>query len=81
MNRDSWKVPMPTPDTNQPDPTEPAPLLGLHAALILTLAALSGIGTGVLLAFAGYHPAEAVLGGCGATAAAAALFNWVIARR
>ncbi|MBY8853708.1 hypothetical protein K7G98_37960, partial [Saccharothrix sp. MB29] len=59
----------------------PAPLLGLRATLIMTLAVLAGIGAGVLAALARHHPAEAVLAGCAAAATAAALFNWVIARR
>ncbi|GAA1343300.1 hypothetical protein GCM10009660_31670 [Catellatospora bangladeshensis] len=67
--------------TSDPAPCDPAPLVGLRAALIMTLAVLAGIGAGVLAALARYHPAEAVLVGCTATAAAAALFNWVIARR
>ncbi|MCK2237437.1 MULTISPECIES: hypothetical protein [unclassified Crossiella] len=68
---------MPAPE---PDTTEPTPLLGLRAALILLLAALTGIGAGVLAALAGRHPAEAVLIGVTALAAAAAFFNWAVAR-
>jgi hypothetical protein len=77
---------MTTPDTTQPTSTDTASqdvtsLLGLRAALVLALAILTGVGAGVLAALARYHLAEAVLIGGGATGAAAALFNWVIARR
>ncbi|QFZ18461.1 hypothetical protein [Saccharothrix syringae] len=77
---------MSSPDTTPPAPGGAAPhdatsLLGLRAALVLTLSILTGIGAGVLAALAGYHLAEAVLVGGAATGAAAALFNWVIARR
>lgn len=70
---------MSTTDKTSVDTSEPSPLLGLRAALILTLAVLVGIGAGVLSALSGHHPAEAVLVGAGASAAAAALFNWMIA--
>jgi hypothetical protein len=70
---------MPTPESRTS--SEQAPLLSLRAALILMLAILTGIGAGVLSALAGRHPAEAVLIGVAATAAAAAFFNWAIAHR
>ncbi|MFF5100540.1 MULTISPECIES: hypothetical protein [Actinosynnema] len=52
----------------------------MRATLILLLAVLTGIGTGLLAALAGRHPADAVLMGTAATATATAFFNWVIAR-
>lgn len=58
---------------------EQSPLVGLRSAVILLLAVLTGIGAGVLTALAGTHPAQAILTGVGAAAAATFFFHWVIA--
>lgn len=54
-------------------------LLSVRTAVIFLLAALCGLGAGVLGALAGSHPAEAVFAGVGAAAAATAFFHWLIA--
>jgi hypothetical protein len=54
------------------------PLLSLRAASILALAVLCGIGTGLLLAWAGLHPGVAITTGVGASAGAVAFFNMLI---
>ncbi|MFE2754030.1 hypothetical protein ACFXGA_18730 [Actinosynnema sp. NPDC059335] len=77
---------MPATEPTEPADHEPADhantaLFGQRTALILLLAVLTGIGAGVLTAVAGSHPAQAVLVGAAAAAAAIAFFNSVIAHR
>ncbi|MFC6093920.1 hypothetical protein [Saccharothrix lopnurensis] len=57
---------------------ESARLLTPRGALILLLAVLVGIGAGVLAAMAGRHPAEAVLAGVAASAAAVMFFDRLV---
>jgi hypothetical protein len=58
----------------QPD----QPLLSPRTALILALALLCGIGTSLLLTWAGLHPGVAITTGVGALAGATAFFNMLI---
>lgn len=54
------------------------PLLSLRAAVILLLALLVGAATAGLILLADRTPAEAVLGGCAAVAAAVKFFSGLI---
>ncbi|MFM9700152.1 hypothetical protein [Streptomyces europaeiscabiei] len=53
-------------------------LLTTRSALILLLAVLCGIGTGILTTFAGAGPAEAVLSGMTGLCLAVPFFNTLI---
>jgi hypothetical protein len=57
-----------------PNPDRP-PLLTLRAAVVLLLAALAGIGSGILIGLTGTHPAQAVLSGIVAAGGTAAFFH------
>ncbi|MEU7761614.1 MULTISPECIES: hypothetical protein [Micromonospora] len=60
---------------------EPEPLLSVRTTMVLLLAAVAGIATGVLAGLAGQPlPAAALVGG-GAAGGAVALFHSLIARR
>lgn len=61
---------------NNDDPRRP--LLTAHAALVLSLSLLSGIGAAVLVALSGRSHYEAVLIGLGTTAVAMKFFHWLI---
>jgi hypothetical protein len=64
-------------ETNNDD--EPhRPLLTAHAALVLLLSLLSGIGAAVLTALSGRSVYEAILIGLGTTAVAVKFFHWLI---
>ncbi|MEV4708671.1 hypothetical protein [Actinoplanes sp. NPDC049316] len=75
------------PSRQDPDAVSPArnggpvPLLSVRTTVILVLAALVGVGAGVLAALAGQPvPAATIVGG-GAAAAAIALFHSLIDQR
>ncbi|MFF5924163.1 hypothetical protein ACFY8C_38435 [Streptomyces flavochromogenes] len=59
-------------------PASDGPLLSLRAAVVLTIAALVGIGVGVLTGAAGSGTAAAVLAGCTACGVSALGLNKVI---
>jgi hypothetical protein len=63
-------------DDNDDGPRRP--LLTAHAALVLLLSLVSGIGAAVLTALAGHSGYEAALIGIGTTAAAIKFFDWLI---
>jgi hypothetical protein len=55
-------------------------LLSVRAALVLTLALLTGLGAGVLVAFAGTAAAHCVLYGGGAFGVAVPFFDRLVAQ-
>ncbi|MYV48407.1 hypothetical protein GT031_23265 [Streptomyces sp. SID2888] len=57
----------------------PRPLLGLRAAIILTLGALTALGAGALTVLAGGAVASGILAGGAAFAAAVLFFHTIIA--
>jgi hypothetical protein len=59
-------------------PPTPGPLLSLRAALLMLLAALVGLGAGVLTFLGGQSVPAAVLAGCTAAAAGILFFNKMI---
>ena len=63
-------------DDHNDDPRRP--LLTAHAALVLLLSLLSGIGAAILIAFAGRSGYKAALIGIGTTAVAIKFFHWLI---
>lgn len=56
------------------------PLLSVRAALILTLALLTGLGAGVLSAVGGTEPTQCVLYGAGSFGLAVPFFDRLIGR-
>lgn len=62
----------------EPEPPN-KPLLSVRTTLVLLLAALSGVGAGLLAMANNHSAAESVMTGCGVAAAGLALFNQLIA--
>lgn len=68
----------PLPESGQVIPDPRRALLTQRAAVIFAIAVAAGIGAGVLAYLAGMRPAEAVLTGGGACAAAVSLLDKII---
>jgi hypothetical protein len=66
------------PESGQVIPDPRRPLLTQRAAVIFAIAVAIGVGAGVLAYLAGMRPAEAILTGGGACAAAVSLLNKII---
>ncbi|MGW2306146.1 hypothetical protein [Streptomyces sp. NPDC001809] len=78
---DAWQPAVPPPAAQPQTLAQPASdgsLLSLRAAVVLTIAALVGIGAGVLTGAAGSGAAAAVLAGCTACGVSAVGLNKVI---